>query len=196
MGLTERLSAWSCMLAVAGLRRGDLLNSAPATTVLMKEGLIGFAAKNQNQGQVWRKALWWEVVLLFLTKWLSEGYQLFLADSGDFCRYFWIGQPIISESEICFPNQDHAFWSCANKMVNILLLLSAYKEDHGIRPHSLKVTTISTLMDEIDKGNENLSHLATQGNYRAAAVQDMGEVYSRNLAQHQISVSELARKAW
>ena len=38
------------MAAVAeDLRWGDLLNTAPATTVLMKEGLIGFAAKTKTR---------------------------------------------------------------------------------------------------------------------------------------------------
>ena len=50
--LAERLSAWPPRVAAAaGLRRGDLLNTAPPTTVLMKEGLIGFAEK-QNHGKV------------------------------------------------------------------------------------------------------------------------------------------------
>ena len=44
--LTERLFAWSFMVAVeAGLRWGDLLNTGPSTTVLMEEGRIGFAEK-------------------------------------------------------------------------------------------------------------------------------------------------------
>ena len=62
-------------------------------------------------------------------------------------------------------------------------------------PHSLKDTTISAIMDEIAKGDANLSHLAIQGNYRAAAAHDMGNAYSRNLAQRKIFLSKLAKKA-
>ena len=49
--LPGRLFAWSFSVAVsAGLRWGGLLNTAPDTTVLMKEGLIGFAAKTKTRG--------------------------------------------------------------------------------------------------------------------------------------------------
>ena len=83
-------------------------------------------------------------------------------DSGDFSRDFWIGQPIISASEICFPNQPPCVLVLCEKMMTILLFLAGYKEDHGVRPRSLKVTTIFTLMGEIAKGNANSSHLAIQ----------------------------------
>ena len=46
-----RLFAWSFRVAVAGLRWDDLLSTAPATTVLMKECLIGFAAKTKTGGK-------------------------------------------------------------------------------------------------------------------------------------------------
>ena len=53
MCVAERLYAWPFRVSVAaGLRWGDLLNAAPATTVLMKEGRIGFAAKTKTQGEV------------------------------------------------------------------------------------------------------------------------------------------------
>ena len=74
-------------------------------------------------------------------------------------------------------------------MRTVLLDLAEFREDHGIRPHSLKVPTISAIMGEIAKGNANLAQLAVQGNYRAAAAQDMGNAHSRNLAQQQIFVS-------
>ena len=51
LGITERLFAWSFRVA-AGLRWGDLLNTAPATTVLMKEGLIGFDAETKPVGSL------------------------------------------------------------------------------------------------------------------------------------------------
>ena len=50
--IDERLFAWSFRLAVASdLRWGDLLNTAPATLVLIKEGPIGFAAKTKTRGK-------------------------------------------------------------------------------------------------------------------------------------------------
>ena len=52
LGIAERLFAWPFMVAVeAGLRWEDLLNTAPATTVLTKEGLIGFVAKTKTRGK-------------------------------------------------------------------------------------------------------------------------------------------------
>ena len=67
-----------------------------------------------------------------------------------------------SESELGFPNQAPAFWSCANKMMSLLLFLADRPGDHGIRPRSLKVTTIDVLVGEIVKGKANLSQLAAQ----------------------------------
>ena len=64
-----------------------------------------------------------------------------------------------------------------------LLFQPGRPDGHGIRPHSLKVATISTFPTEVTKGNANLSQLAIQGNYRAVAARDMPKVYSRNLAQ-------------
>ena len=78
--------------------------------------------------------------------------------------------------------------------MSALLLLSDFHGDRGIRPHSLKVTTIDVLMVGIAKGKANLSQLAFQGNYREVDAQDMGNVYSRNLAQQQISVAKFAQK--
>ena len=76
-----------------------------------------------------------------------------------------------------------------------LLFQEVHTGGHGIRPHSLKVTTISTFLTEIAKGIANLPQLAIQGNYRAVAAQDMAKVYSRNLANRQIFVTRLARGA-
>ena len=77
-----------------------------------------------------------------------------------------------------------------------LLFQAGHPEGHGIRPHSLKVTTISTLMTEVIKGQANLYQLAIQGNYRAVAAHGMDGVYSRNLAHREIFVSRLAHKAF
>ena len=50
--IQERLFAWSVRVAVsAGLRRGDLLNTAPSTLALMGECLIGCAAKTKTRGK-------------------------------------------------------------------------------------------------------------------------------------------------
>ena len=67
-----------------------------------------------------------------------------------------------------------------------LLELAGRPEDHGIRPQSLKVTTIPTLMVDVAKGKANLSQLAIQGNYRAVAPRDVDKVYSRNMATQQL----------
>ena len=46
------ISAWSSRFAAAaGLRWDDLLNTSPTTLVLLKEGLIGFAAKTKTRGK-------------------------------------------------------------------------------------------------------------------------------------------------
>ena len=50
--ITERLFAWSFRVSVSScLRWGDLLNTSPPTTVLMKDGIIGFAAKTKTRGK-------------------------------------------------------------------------------------------------------------------------------------------------
>ena len=68
---------------------------------------------------------------------------------------FWIGQPLESEGEHFSPYP--AFWSIASKMVTYLLELAGQPHGRGIRPRSLKVTTISALMAEVAKGQANLS---------------------------------------
>ena len=78
--------------------------------------------------------------------------------------------------------------------MTILLERENYLEEHSIRPRSLKVTTISALSTEIVKGNANLAQLSAQGNYRSATAQDMGKIYSRNIAQQQPFVSKFAQK--
>ena len=79
-------------------------------------------------------------------------------------------------------------------MMTSLLPQAGHPECHGIRPHSLKVTTISTLMTEVIKGRANKPQVAIQGNCSAFTAHDMDKVYSRNLAHRQIVVSRLARK--
>ena len=83
-------------------------------------------------------------------------------------------------------------------MMTVLLDLAGVREENGIMPHSLKVTTISAIIGEIVKGKENLAQLAAQGNYRAVTSRDMGNVYSRNSAQQQqhIFVSKFAQKSF
>ena len=78
-------------------------------------------------------------------------------------------------------------------MMDYLLEVADRPEGHGIRPRSLKVTTISALMTVVAKCQENLAKLAIRGNYRAVAAQDMDKVYSRNIEQQQLSVSDFAQ---
>ena len=48
-------------------------------------------------------------------------------------------------------------------------------------------------MTEVTIGRTNLPQLAIQGNYRVATAQDMARVYSRNIAQQQLFLSEFSR---
>ena len=79
-------------------------------------------------------------------KWMEDGYILSRQHSGNIDRDFWIGHPMFLETEMGLSNHAPAFWSCANKMMTIPLERANYLEEHSIRPHSLKVTTISALM--------------------------------------------------
>ena len=66
--LTGRLFAWSSRASVAaGLRWVDLLSTAPATLVLIKDGLIGFAVKTKTTGQAEGRH-WGLEISHFLTK--------------------------------------------------------------------------------------------------------------------------------
>ena len=107
--------------------------------------------------------------------------------------YQWIfrlGRPLESEGANCA--HDPAFLSCANKMMTYLLEVDGRAQDRGIRPHRLKLTTIPSLMTEVTNGQANSSQLAIRANYRDVAAQDMDKVYSRNIAQKQLSVSDIA----
>ena len=42
-------------------------------------------------------------------KWLRDGFELFLIDSGDLSRDFRVGKPLVIESELGFPNQSLRF---------------------------------------------------------------------------------------
>ena len=141
--MAERIFAWSFRLGVAaGLRWGDLLNTAPNTLVLVKDGLIGFAAKTKTRG-VSEGRHWGASNFSFSNdKWLEDGYNLFMQHSGNLDRDFWIGQPLFLETELGFFNQVPDFWSISNKMMTTPLERANYMEEHSIRPHSLKVTTI------------------------------------------------------
>ena len=65
--------------------------------------------------------------------------------------------------------------------------------EHGIRPHSLKVTTISALMAAVVKGYADISQIDIRGIYRAAAARDMATIYSRNVAQNRLFASKSPR---
>ena len=114
MVITERLFTWSFRVAVAArLRWGDLLNTDPTTTVLMKEGLFALAAKTKTSGKSegthWGWAGVGPINFYFLTKKLSGGYLLTQNKAGGPPRDFWICQPLAFESELGSFNQDHAF---------------------------------------------------------------------------------------
>ena len=134
-----------------------------------------FAAKTNSRG-VAEGRPWGASNYAFSNeKWMLDGYNLFMSNTGSLMRDFWIGQPLFSAAQNCFSNQAPAFWSIANKMMAFLLKrVNFNEEDHGIRPHSLKVTSISALMNEIVKGKGNLAQLSAQGNYRAVTASDMG----------------------
>ena len=66
--MTERIFAWSFRVSVAaGLRWGDLLNSAPNTLVFTTEGLTGFAAYPKRADRP-KEDPGGEVTFLFLMK--------------------------------------------------------------------------------------------------------------------------------
>ena len=77
-----------------------------------------------------------------------------------------------------------------------LLDLAGHPEGRCIMPHSLNATAISSLMTEVVKGNPNLPQLAIIGNYRAGAPQDVCNIYSRNVANQHLSVSNFAQSAF
>ena len=60
----------------ACLRWGDLLNTAPTTTVLTKEGLIGFAAKTKTRGKSEGRPLGASDFSFSNEKWIAEGFLL------------------------------------------------------------------------------------------------------------------------
>ena len=85
----ERLFAWACMVAVAaGLRWDYLPNTAPPTTVLMKEGLIEFEAKSKTGGM--SEGIPWAASHYAFSKkeWIRNGYVMFRNDSVEFNRDF------------------------------------------------------------------------------------------------------------
>ena len=97
--LPGRLFVWSFRVAVAAaLRWGDLINTAPATTVLTHDGFIGFAGKTKTMGNPEGRP-WGATRYSFSNgKWLRGGFGLFLTDSGDLSRDFWIGKPLVIAS--------------------------------------------------------------------------------------------------
>ena len=160
----------------------------------MKGSPIGFAAKTKTRGKSEGSKCGASRYAFSDEKWIREGYELFQNESVDFSRDYWVGKPLILKSELGFPNHSPAFWSCSNKIMKCLLFLAGRPDGHGTRPNSIKVATIPTLMTEIAKWHANLSQLAIQCNYRAAAARDMANVYSRNSAQRQIFVSKFDQK--
>ena len=195
--LAGGLFARSFRVAVSpGLSWGGLLNTTPSTTVLMKECLIGFEEKTKQGGS--RKANHWGGSRYALPKkeWIHIAYEMFRSDSWEFSRDFWIGQPLDYESELGTSNHVPACRSCGNKVMTYLLEVTGYPEGHGVRPRSLKDTTISALMMAVARGQANLSQVAIRGDYKAVAAQDMAKVYPRNIEQRKLSVPNFAQSAF
>ena len=63
--------------------------------------------------------------------------------------FFRVGRPLESGNKDSDPST--AFRSCAHKLMAYLLDLAGHHKGNGIRPHSLKVTTISAIMKEVIK---------------------------------------------
>ena len=108
-GKTIRMVFQSAVAAC--LRWDDLLCTAPKTLVLIKDGLIGFAAKPEARGKSEGRPLGASNFAFSNENWLAGGFLLSQESTGGFARDFWIGQPLVMESEIGFPNQARAFWS-------------------------------------------------------------------------------------
>ena len=83
--------------------------------------------------------------------WISGRFLLLRENAGDSALDFWIGQHLVLGSEIGFRNKAPAFRPCVNKMMNVLLDHAEFHEDRGIRPHSLKVPTISARCEKSPK---------------------------------------------
>ena len=98
--LAGRLFACPYRVAVSCLRWGDLLNTPPPATVLMKECLIWFAVKTKSRGES-EGMPWGEVILHFLKiEWVRSMYATFRGDSGEPNLDFRICRPLMYESEL------------------------------------------------------------------------------------------------
>ena len=127
--LTARLFARPSAVAVeAGLRWGDRLNTAPPATVLMREGLIGFAEKTKTTGKSEGRP-WVGSHYAFSKKaWIRTVYEMCRNYSCEFNRDFWIGQPLMYESEFRTFNHSSEFWHCSDKMMTYLLGIAGHPE--------------------------------------------------------------------
>ena len=79
------------------------------------------------------------------------------------------------------------------KMAIYLLTKTDLPDGHCIRPRSLKVTTIASVMTEVVIGHANLSRLAIRCNYRDVAPHDVAKIFSRNAAQQRLTASYCAQ---
>ena len=125
---------------------------------------------------------------------IKTGYAVFIERPGEYKRYFRIGRPF-GDTRNGF-NLAPAFWPCTDKMRIVSLLRAVGRpEGHGIRPHSLKVTTISALMTKVARWNADSPKLATRRNHWYVTANDVAIIYSRNVAQ-KLFVSNLAHTAF
>ena len=93
LDITERISEWSFRVDVAGIRWADMLRTAPATTVLMTEGLVGFAAKTKTTGGESEGRPWGISISFFLTKMALWWLPAVSRNLGGLPPRFWIGRP-------------------------------------------------------------------------------------------------------
>ena len=89
-----------------------------------------------------------------------------------------------------------SFRTRANEMIPDLFPNASHPDGHYIRPHSLRVTTISALMREVVVGNSKLRQLAAQWNYRAHSAHGVWVIYSRNETQQQLHASKFAHREY
>ena len=135
----------------AGLRWGDLLNTAPNTLVSVRECLVRFAANAKNTGASEVRSRGSCNFSSPNAKWLCGWYTLSTQHSGNIDRDFWDGRPSFFETANGFFNQAPPFRRNVKKRMTILLERANYMGERSIRRRSLKVAAISSIMAEIEK---------------------------------------------
>ena len=78
-----------------------------------------------------------------------------------------------------FFNQAPSSWSFANKMMILLLERADFWGENGIRPHSLKVTTISALMGGLSKEKRILRNWRPSGTIGKSRPKTWGSLFAK-----------------